>query len=170
MYPSYTKYIKDAIKLRYSLAPYLYSLLYEASTEGSPIMRPLFYEFQNDTNTYDESFDFMYGKSMLVASIYDKGVTTRKIYLPNGCTWYDWYTKKMYNGGQTIEIKTSIDKIPLFFRSGSIIPLAKDIMNLHLQNIDSLNILVEPWQNCEFTLYEDDGTSNNYVKGEYLKT
>ncbi|MBU3075207.1 glycoside hydrolase family 31 protein [Clostridium estertheticum] len=170
MYPSYTKYIRDAIKLRYNLAPYLYSLLFEASTKGSPIMRPLFYEFQNDTNTYDESFDFMYGKSMLVASIYDKGITSRKIYLPKGCMWYDWYTKKMYEGGQTIEIETSIDKIPLFFRSGSIIPLAEDIMNLHLQNIDSLNILVEPWQDCEFTLYEDDGTSNKYLKGEYLKT
>jgi alpha-glucosidase len=112
----------------------------------------------------------MYGKSLLVASIYDKGVTTRKVYLPEGCMWYDWYTKKMYKGGQTIEVKTSIDKIPLFFKSGSIIPLTEDIMNLHLQSIDSLNILIEPWQNCEFTLYEDDGTSNDYLKGKYLKT
>ena len=76
----------------------------------------------------------------------------------------------MYKGGQTIEIQTSIDKIPLFFRSGAIIPLAEDIMNLHSQNIEKLDILIEPWQDCEFTLYEDDGTSNNYLKGEYLKT
>ncbi len=170
MYPSYTKYIRSAIQLRYRLAPYLYSLLYEASTEGSPIMRPMFYEFQQDANTYDESFDFMFGKSLLVASIYEKGVTTRKIYLPKGSMWYDWYTKKMYKGGQTLEVKTSLDKIPLFFRSGSIIPLSEDIMNLHLQSIEKLNILIEPFENCEFTLYEDDGTSNNYLKGEYLKT
>ena len=170
MYPSYTKYVREAIKFRYRLAPYLYSLLYEASTDGSPIMRPLFYEFQSDTNTYDESFDFMFGKSMLVASIYEKGETTRKVYLPEGCMWYDWYTKKMYKGGETIEVKTSIDKIPLFFRSGAIIPLAEDIMNLHSQNIKKLDILIEPWQDCEFTLYEDDGTSNNYLKGKYLKT
>jgi alpha-glucosidase len=170
MYPSYTKYLKDAIKFRYSMAPYLYSLLHEAATEGSPIMRPMFYEFQKDLNTYEESFDFMYGKSMLVASIYEKGATSRSVYLPEGCMWYDWYTKKMYKGGQTIEVKTSLDKIPLFFRSGSIIPMAEDIMNLHSQTIDALNILIEPWENSEFTLYEDDGVSNNYLKGEFMKT
>ena len=170
MYHSYTKYIREAIKFRYRLAPYLYSLLYEASIKGSPIMRPMFYEFQHDSNTYDESFDFMFGKSMLVASIFEKGIKTRKVYLPEGCTWYDWYTKKMYKGGETIEVETSLDKIPLFFRSGSIIPLTQDVMNLHLQSINELNILIEPWQNSEFMLYEDDGTSNNYLKGEYLKT
>jgi alpha-glucosidase len=170
MYPSYTRCIKDAIKFRYSMAPYLYSLLHEAATEGSPIMRPMFYEFQRDLNTYEESFDFMYGKSMLVASIYEKGSTSRSVYLPEGCIWYDWYTKEMYKGGQTIEVKTSLDKIPLFFRSGSIIPMAEEIMNLHSEKIETLNILIEPWESSEFTLYEDDGISNNYLKGEYLKT
>lgn len=170
MYPSYTKYIREAIKFRYELAPYLYSLLYEAATEGSPIMRPLFYEFQKDSNTYEESFDFMYGKSMLVASIFEKGATSRKVYLPNGCAWYDWYTKERYEGGQTIEVKTSMDRIPLFFRSGAIIPMAEDIKNLHLEAIKKLNLLIEPSEESEFVLYEDDGVSNSYLNGECLKT
>lgn len=170
MYPSYTKYIREAIKFRYRLAPYLYSLLYEASTEGSPIMRPLFYEFQKDANTYEESFDFMFGKSMLVASIYEKGAVSRKIYLPEGCMWYDFYTKEKYKGGQTIEVKASIDRIPLFFRSGAIIPMAEELMNLHQEEIRKLNLLIEPSEESEFTLYEDDGVSNNYLKGESLKT
>lgn len=170
MYPSYTKYIKEAIQFRYKLVPYLYSLIREAATEGSPIMRPMFYEFQSDINTYEESFDFMYGKYFLVASIYEKGQKTRKIYLPKGCNWYDYYTKEVYEGGQTIEVQTSLDRIPLFFRSGAVIPMTEKIMNLHQENIERLNILIEPWQNSEFTLYEDDGVSNDYIKGDYLKT
>jgi alpha-glucosidase len=170
MYPSYTKYIRDAIQLRYKLVPYLYSLLFEASTEGSPIMRPLIYEFSDDKKLLEESFDFMIGSSILVANVLDKGAKTRKVYLPKGAAWFDWNTKQEYEGGQTIEFEVTLDSIPMFFRSGAIVPISENLMNIHKDSMEKLSILIESSQESNFTLYEDDGVTNNYKNGDYLKT
>lgn len=170
MYPSYTKYIRNAIQLRYKLVPYLYSLLSEASLEGSPIMRPLIYEFSDDKKLLEESFDFMVGSSILVANVLEKNAKTRKVYLPEGAIWFDWYTKQKYQGGQTIDVEVSLDSIPMFFRSGAIVPISENLMNIHKDSMEKLSILIEPSQESEFELYEDDGVTNNYTNGEYLKT
>jgi alpha-glucosidase len=170
MYPSYTHYIREAIKFRYRLIPYLYSLIHEASTVGSPVMRPLLYEFQEDTKVYEESFDFMCGPYLLVAGVFEKGQKQRTVYLPQGSEWYDWDTREKYQGGQEITVETPLDKIPVFFRSGSIIPMSESRNNLQLEKITKLNLLIEPWAKSEFVLYEDDGTSNQYLNGQYCKT
>lgn len=170
MFPSYTQYIKAAIQLRYRLVPYLYSLLVEAATEGSPIMRPLIYEFQDDHNVLEESFDFMLGSSLLIANILDKGAKTRRVYLPAGADWFDWYTKKRYEGGQTIEVEVSLGSIPMFLRSGAIIPMSEGLTNIHKAVGETLHLLVEVSSEAEFSLYEDDAITNNYKHGDYLKT
>lgn len=170
MYPSYTHYIKNALELRYSLVPYQYSLMYQASAKGTPVMRPLVYEFQQDENVYEESFDFMVGDFLLVSGVFEKGMISREVYLPKGCSWYDWDSRKKYEGGQTIKIDTPLDKIPLFFRSGSIIPKTQPVLNMQLEKSEKLEVLVEPWQESSFTLYEDDGVSNDYAKGAFCKT
>ncbi|WP_242965085.1 TIM-barrel domain-containing protein [Petroclostridium xylanilyticum] len=79
MYPNYTEYVRKAINLRYTLIPYLYSLMYQAATFGDPIMRPLFYEF-DDPEVYEESFNFMLGDYLLIANVLDKG-QKRKRYI-----------------------------------------------------------------------------------------
>jgi alpha-glucosidase len=170
MFPSYTRYIREAIRLRYRLVPYFYSLLYEASTIGSPIMRPLIYEFQNDEKVLEESFDFMLGRSILVANVLEKGAKTRKVYLPQGATWFDWYTKQAYEGGQTIEFEVSLGSIPMFVRSGAIVPMAEGLTNIHKDKVETLNVLIEPSQESSFVWYEDDGVTNKYQQGEYSKT
>ncbi|HBF39329.1 MAG TPA: alpha-glucosidase [Firmicutes bacterium] len=170
MYPSYTGYIRDAIKLRYSLVPYLYSLFYEASKSGAPIMRPLFYEFQDDPETFEASFDFLCGPSLLVAGVFEKSLREREVYLPSGSDWQDWYTGERFAGGQKIKAATPLDRTPLFIRQGAIIPMANSIKNLRLQTIHELNILIYPADSSQFVLYEDDGTSNEYLKGDYLAT
>ncbi|MFC7393047.1 TIM-barrel domain-containing protein [Scopulibacillus cellulosilyticus] len=170
MYPSYTNYIRDALKLRYQLVPYLYSMLFEASILGSPVMRPLIYEFQHDKKVLEESFDFMFGSFILVANVLERDQKTRRVYLPEGITWFDWNTKQVYEGGQTIELEVSLDSIPMFFRSGSIIPISEDLMNIHKDKIEKMKFLIEPSQNSSFVLYEDDGLTNNYKNGEFLKT
>lgn len=170
MYPSYTGYIRDAIRLRYRLVPYFYSLLYEASEAGSPIMRPLVYEFQHDERVWEESFDFMLGRSLLIANVLEAGAKTRKVYLPEGADWVDWTTKKRYAGGQTVELDVTLASIPMFIRSGAIIPLADRLNNLHQDEIDELRLLVEPSEDSSFVLYEDDGKTNEYRNGNYLKT
>lgn len=170
MYPSYTSYIRDAIQLRYMLVPYFYSLLHEASVEGSPVMRPLVYEFQKDERVWEESFDFMLGGSILVANVLEESAKTRKVYLPKGSDWIDWHSRKRYSGGQTVELEVSLESIPMFIRSGAIIPLTPQLKNIHKDKMEKLHLLIEASEDASFTLYEDDGVSNNYQIGDYLKT
>lgn len=170
MYPSYTKYIRDAIQLRYKLVPYFYSLFWEAATLGSPIMRPLVYEFQEDSNVNEESFEFMLGESILVANVLEKGKSKKSIYLPSGAVWTDLKTLKQYKGGQNIIIPIDLGTIPMFLRSGSFVPMAPGLMNIHNEEIDHLSILVEPTKDSTFNLYEDDGVSNDFKKGVFLET
>ena len=96
MYSEFKGLIAEVINFRYTLIPYFYSLLYEAHKYGYPIMRPLFYEFQNDLNCYDTFDTFMLGKSLLIANVLEKGVKKRKIYFPKGCNWYDYWSNQRY--------------------------------------------------------------------------
>ncbi|KAA8831159.1 TIM-barrel domain-containing protein [Bifidobacterium tissieri] len=170
MYPNYTPYISRAVKLRYALAPTMYSLLREASVKGSPVMRPLVYEFPDDPNCWDESFEFMFGPNILVANVTDPGVTEKSVYLPAGTDWYDFRTKRRYEGGQTINVPVDLDTIPMFLRAGSIVPMTDGVTNLHTQTIDHVTLLVEPSVAGSFTMYEDDGETNEYKNGRYLAT
>ncbi len=170
MYPSFTSYIRKALEFRYRLIPYLYSLMYQAADRGTPVMRPLVYEFQHDLKVYEESFDFMVGSYLLVAGVFEKGTASREVYLPEGSSWYDWDTREKYIGGQTIRVKTPLDKIPVFIRSGSIIPMTAPRLNVQKEMPGRLEFLMEPWEAGCFILYEDDGTSNDYLKGIYCKT
>ena len=170
MYPRYTPYISHAVKLRYALAPAMYSLLREASVKGSPVMRPLVYEFPDDPNCWDENFEFMFGSSLLVANVLEKGATEKNVYLPAGTAWYDFRAHERYEGGQTITVPVDLDSIPMFLRAGAILPTTEGLANLHLQKIDNITLLVEPSASGTFTLYEDDGETNAYRHGEYLAT
>lgn len=170
MYPSMTPYIAQAIRLRYQLTPTMYALLRQASVDGSPVMRPLVYEFPDDPHCWTENFEFMFGPSILVANVLEPGATTRSVYLPAGTDWYDFTTKKRYEGGRSIEVPVQLDTIPMFLRAGAIVPLADNLQNLHTQTIKRLRVLVEPSCESSFTVYEDDGISNDYRKGVYKAT
>ena len=164
--------IRDAILLRYRMTPYLYSAEYEANQTGAPIMRALVYEFQNDEKVYDESFEFLYGRDILVANVIEPGAKTRKVYLPAGCKWYDWNDKfRCYEGGQTIEVPVELSTIPLFIREGAIIPMADNqLMSMERDHTTALHLILAPGAERSYTLYDDDGVSNNYRKGVYRRT
>jgi len=117
MSSEYNDYIREAYNKRYQMLPYLYSLMYEAHVSGKPIMRPLFTEFQHDVNCYSNSFStFMFGPSVLVANVVEKGAKTRKLYLPEGENWYDINNNlEKYKGGQVIEVPVELDSIPMFY-------------------------------------------------------
>ena len=89
MYGDCTDYIREAIGLRYQLSPYLYSLMERAHETGLPIMEPMCSAFQEDVKCYEEGVDFMLGDSLLVANVVEKGAVSRKVYLPEGETFYD---------------------------------------------------------------------------------
>ena len=164
--------IRDAILLRYRMTPYLYSAEYEANQTGAPIIRALVYEFQNDEKVYDESFEFLYGRDILVANVIEPGAKTRKVYLPAGCKWYDWNDKfRCYEGGQTVEVPVELSTIPLFIREGAIIPMADNqLMSMERDHTTALHLILAPGAERSYTLYDDDGVSNNYRKGVYRRT
>ncbi len=171
MYSDCTDYIREAIRFRYRLFPYLYSLMERAHETGLPIMEPLCSAFQNDPSCYDEGIDFMFGDSLLVANVVEKGAETRTVYFPEGQFFYDYYTRQKYEGGSTVEFPVDLGSIPMFVKSGGIIPMASNQMdNLTTQTVTGITLLCEAGQNNTFTLYEDDGISMDYEKGRYLKT
>ena len=171
MYGDCTDYIREAIGLRYQLSPYLYSLMERAHETGLPIMEPMCSAFQEDVNCYEEGVDFMLGDSLLVANVVEKGAVSRKVYLPEGETFYDFYTRAAYEGGRTVELPVDLGSIPLFVRSGAIIPMAEDRLdNLKTQQAEHLRILCAADRDGRFELYEDDGISMDYEKGGCLKT
>lgn len=171
MYSDCKEFIRDAIKLRYQLTPYYYSLMQRAHETGLPIMEPMCSAFQHDEACFDEGVDFMVGDSLLVANVVDKGAQTRTVYLPEGERFYDYNTREAFAGGQTLEIPVTMESIPMFIRSGGIIPMAGNTLNnLMTEKVTSLKLLCAPDKDGAFTLYEDDGASMDYENGVYLKT
>lgn len=173
MFQNSTDIIRNAILLRYRMEPYIYSAEYEATKTGAPIMRALVYEFQNDENTYDNSFDFMFGKSLLVANVIEKGAVSRSVYLPKGCKWYDMNDNyHCYEGGQTIEVPVTMETIPMFLREGGIMAMADNqLMNMEKDCVKELHLIIAPTaKGSQFVMYEDDGRTNDFKKGIFHKT
>ena len=172
MYRGSAGLIRDAILLRYRLTPYLYSAEYEASRTGAPIMRPLVYEFQDDPNVYDESFTFLCGRDLLVANVLEPGAKTRSVYLPAGCKWYDWNDNfACYEGGQTVTVPVDLGTIPLFVREGAILPMAANqLMSMARDHMTDLHLTLAPGGERFYTLYDDDGVTNDFRRGVCRKT
>ena len=146
------------LKLRYALMPYLYAMGHQTAETGAPFMRALFMDFPNDPKVSDMGDEYMFGPAFLVAPVTDQGATSRPVYLPAGTDWYDYWTNERHTGGQTITAAAPIDKIPLFVRAGSIIPMGVQVPSTATrQKLDSIRVY--PGRSNNFTLYDDDGVS-----------
>ncbi|MDQ2840464.1 MAG: DUF5110 domain-containing protein [Acidobacteriota bacterium] len=153
------------LKLRYQLLPYTYSVAYRSYQTGAPYMRALFMDFPADPNTADIPDEYMYGPAFLVAPVTEQGATHRRVYLPAGCDWYNYWTNARLHGGQTIVVDAPIDILPLFVRAGSIVPLGSEVESAQQpQTIKSLRIYAGA--NGSFALFQDDGTTYGYEKGD----
>ena len=161
MYPEHMDIVHKAFALRNRLLPYCYSLNAQAHRAGDPILRPMVYEFPQDAAVRFEDVDFMLGSALLAACVVEKGTVTRSVYLPRGEVFYDLHTRKRYSGGQTVTVAAPLDSTPLFQRGGSILPT---------QGENGIDLWICPDQDCAFTLYEDDGISNEFRHGMYLAT
>jgi len=156
--------LADYLRLRYQLMPYLYAMGHSTYETGAPFMRALFMDFPGDQTAATLNDEYMFGPAFLVAPVTDQGATSRKVYLPAGTDWYDWWTNRKIAGGQWIEAAAPIDRIPLFVRAGSIVPLGAPIQNTATKQALS-EIRVFPGRDATFTLYDDDGVTNAYKKG-----
>jgi alpha-D-xyloside xylohydrolase len=155
------------LNLRYRLLPYIYSKAWQVTRNGSTMMRPLVMDFREDTKAIYQPYEYMFGKSILVAPVTEPGVKAWDVYLPKSTDWYDFWTGKRYNGGQTIKTETSLDKIPLFIKAGTILPMGKFIQYAQEKPADTLEIRIYRGADGQFDLYEDEGDNYNYEKGKY---
>jgi len=159
--------MRKMLNLRYRLLPYIYSEAWQVTKNGSTMMRPLVMDFNGDTAAVNRQFEYMFGKSILAAPITEPNVTEWNVYLPESVAWYDFWTGKRFNGGQAIKADAPLDKIPLFVRAGSIIPMGSIIQYAGEKPADTLEIRVYKGACGKFDLYEDEGDNYNYEKGKY---
>lgn len=173
---------RDYLKLRYRLLPYLYSLFWEAAERGTPILRPLFYHFPDDPATYPLHDEALLGPALLAAPVYQPGRTCRAVYLPAG-EWFDWWTEERFRGPTNILAAAPLERLPLYVRAGAILPTGPAMAYADEQPLNPLTLDVYPpeavavdedegegEQAHTFTLYEDDGHSFAYERGEFCTT
>ncbi|MFN8259120.1 MAG: glycoside hydrolase family 31 protein [Bacteroidales bacterium] len=155
------------INLRYRLLPYIYSLAWKTTQSGYILMRPLVMDFKNDLTAVNHKFEYMFGPSILVSPVIRPDVNVWDVYLPEGFDWYDFWTGKKYKGGQTVENSAPLNKIPLFVKSGSILPLGKFVKSTVENYSDTLEIRVYTGKDASFDYYEDQGDGYGYENEEY---
>lgn len=175
MYDTLVKYLH----LRYRLMPYIYSLAGQVTQNDYTMMRALAFDFRKDEKTYDIQDEYMFGPALLVCPVttpmyYEANSTpitgvekTRSAYLPSGSNWYDFWTGKFYQGGQTILSDAPLETMPLYVRSGSIVPIGPKIQYTDEQPDAPIELWVYPGQDGQFTLYEDEGDNYNYERGSF---
>jgi alpha-glucosidase len=163
---------KKFIELRYRMLPYLYTLLWESTESGSPIVRPLFWQYQDDPNAFSDEFQhqFMVGENLLVAPVLSAGQRLKKVYLPEG-KWYDLNTGKIFDGRKTIIVETPLDQIPMFLKDGGILTLQpiRQYVGDAADNRLTVKIYTDQ-QYGSFMLYEDDGQTNAFRDGQFRLT
>ncbi|MBT3296863.1 MAG: glycoside hydrolase family 31 protein [Verrucomicrobia bacterium] len=160
---------KTYIELRYQLLPYNYTLTWEARETGMPMMRSLWLHYPTDKQASRIADQYLWGRDMLIAPVYEKGATARDVYLPEG-TWYDWWTGKAVAGGKTITREVDLSTMPIYVRAGAIIPL-DPVRQYTSEKVDKPTTLrIYQGADGEYTLYDDDGASLDYLKGTSSKT
>src|SRR4051812_46951812 len=155
------------LELRYRMLPYLYSAVRECAMTGMPIMRALWLHFPDDLKAVACSDQYLWGKSVLVAPVVEKGATTRRVYLPRGA-WYDFWTRERHEGGREISRPVDLETIPLYVREGSIVPMGPVKQYTGEKVNEPLSVWIYPGADGSFLLYEDDGTSFDHRKGEWM--
>jgi alpha-D-xyloside xylohydrolase len=175
VYDTLVKYLH----LRYRLIPYIYSLAGQITHQDYTMLRMLPFDFRHDMAAYNVDDEYMFGPAFLVCpvtkpmyfaanSVPLQGVEkTRPVYLPSGSDWYDFWTGKRYAGGQTISADAPLETMPLFVRSGSIVPVGPNIQFTGDQPDAPIELWLYPGQDGAFTLYEDEGDNYNYEQGSF---
>jgi len=155
------------LDLRYRLLPYLYSAVRESATTGMPIMRALWTHFPDDPKAVACGDQYLWGQNALVAPVYEKGATTRRIYLPKGA-WYDFWTGERLEGGREITRQVDLETLPLYIRAGSLLPLGPVKQYVDEQVTTPLSVSIYAGADAFFLLYEDDGSSFNHRQGDWM--
>jgi len=160
---------KKYTELRYRLLPYNYTLAWEARNTGMPLMRALWLHYPKDATACQTGDQYLWGRDILVAPVYEKGAVSRKVYLPEG-EWFDWWTNEKISGGKTVLKQVDLSVMPLYVRAGAIIPF-DPVRQYTEQPVDAPTTLrIYRGADGNFILYDDDGISQDYLQGEFALT
>ena len=154
-------------KLRYRLMPYIYSLAGMTWFKDYTIMRPLVMDFMKDERVTDIGDAYMFGPAFMAAPVYEYGARSREIYFPECEGWYDFYTGRFLEGGKAQEVGAPYERMPLYVRAGSIVPMGPQIRWSDERHADVIDLYVYAGADGSFTLYEDENINYNYEKGLY---
>jgi alpha-glucosidase/alpha-D-xyloside xylohydrolase len=151
-------------ELRYQLMPYTYTLAWEARDAGLPLMRAMWLHYPGDARARGIGTQFLWGRDLLVAPVFTKGATSREVYLPAG-VWYDWWTNAKSDGARSITRQVDLATMPIYVRAGAIVPV--DPVRQHMAETVTEPTTLRAYRGAdgEFTLYDDDGISQEYLKG-----
>ena len=155
------------LELRYRMMPYLYSAVRECTQTGMPVMRALWLHYPDDATAVARGDQFLWGRDLLVAPVVEQGATARKVYLPRG-SWYDFWNGERVEGGREISRTVDLETMPLYVRAGAIVPMGP-VKQYTREKVDGpITVTVYPGANGAFLLYEDDGSSFDYRRGEWM--
>ena len=156
-------------RLRYRLLPYIYTLAANAHFDAGTIMRPLVMDFKADRATWEIDDEYLFGPAMLVAPVTEFEARERQVYLPEGADWYDVATGKKLAGGQRITAAAPRERMPLFVRAGSIVPMGPVVQWTGVNPQGPLTVHVFAGADGVFSLYEDQGTDMGFARGEFAR-
>ncbi|GCE12989.1 glycoside hydrolase family 31 protein [Tengunoibacter tsumagoiensis] len=167
----YESAIRKAIETRYQLLPHLYTLFQQATIDGSPIMRPLYYHYPQDEQAANVETQFLIGETLLSAPISEAGATSREVYLPEG-EWFDYWDGTPYSGLATHEVPAPLERWPFFVRANSIIPTGPVLQYTDQPHQEPLTFTCYLTKDglASYTLYEDDGQTQAYRQGAFATT
>lgn len=156
-------------RLRYRLMPYTYTLAGMTHFDDYTIMRALAMDFEGDTAVYNIGDQYMFGPALMVCPVYKYEARSRQVYLPRGTQWYDFYTGRCIGGGQHTTASAPLERMPLYVRAGSIVPMGPDMQYAAQADGSQLTLYVYEGADGRFSLYEDEGTNYNYEHGAYAR-
>ena len=162
--PEAQKILVSFDRLRYRLLPYTYSLAWMTTNRSYTPMRPLVMDFRTDVRAQNAGDEFMYGPAFLVNPVTEPSAVSREVYLPDA-KWYDFWSGASSRGAKQISAEAPLDRLPLYVRAGSIIPLGPDLEWSTEKPADPIELRIYRGADGEFTLYEDENDNYNYEKG-----
>lgn len=174
MYPEVLDAVRDAIRLRYRLLPYLYTVAWRAHAELEPMIRPTFLDHEDDPATFEENDEFLLGEELLVATVVEPGARTRQLHLPdNGCGWYAFEGGAWLAGGRELVVDAPLEHLPLFVRAGGIVATSDRLAHVDPAQDDVRALRIYPFVESgsrTVLLFDDDGESTLGEGGGTLVT
>ncbi len=157
------------LKLRYRMMPYIYANASDIYYNSGTLMRGLVMDFPKDNQVKNIKDQYLFGRDMMVAPVSEYGALERSVYMPKGANWYDFNTGALYKGGSTVKVKAPLARMPVMIKAGAIVPMGPVMQYVDEKPDAPITLNVYTGANGSFSLYEDDGVTNAYTRGEFSR-